>query len=105
MDELIRRAGRERLVLRIKYTDKSGNRSERNVEPYEIRDGKLWAYCRKRKGIRQFSLAQIENPRITHHPFIAKYPVTFDHGLKKTAGYRMWLGETLFGAYEDAPTL
>ena len=105
MDELIRKAGRDRRVLRIRYTDKSGNRSERNIEPYEIRDGKLWGYCRKRRGIRQFDLSKVENPRVTRHTFIPKYPVTFDDGIKKSAAYRMQVGEHLFGAYEDAPLL
>lgn len=105
MDEVIRKAGRDRRVLRIRYTDKQGRPSERNVEPYEIRGERLWAYCRKRKSIRQFDMNKIENPRVTRHTFFPKYPVRFDEGLKKTASIRAVLHGERFGPYEDAPLL
>lgn len=105
MDEIIREAGRERRVLRVRYTDKQGRPSERNIEPYEIRGERLWAYCRKRKGIRQFDMNKIENPRVTRHTFFPKYPVKFDEGHKKTASLRIRLNEDWFGPYEDAPLL
>lgn len=104
-EELFRKAGRERKVVRIRYTDLKGNASIRNVEPYEIRDGKLWAYCRKKRGIRQFALDRVSDARPTRYTFLPKYPVTFDAGHKKTAMARTVLCERWFGPYEGAPLL
>lgn len=46
----------ENKVLRITYQDRKGVTTKRAVEPYEIKNGKLYAYCLVKGGIRAFNL-------------------------------------------------
>jgi len=48
----------------IKYRDAHGDVTEREVEPYEVKDGKLWAHCRKAGSLRQFKLTEILEARV-----------------------------------------
>ena len=95
-------------VLRITYKDSKGDVSKRNVEPYEIKNNHLWAYCRKRRNIRQFKLGNISHVTITKYNYMPKWPVKIGNDtLKKTASvsYEKWLykiGNAAFGSYEEA---
>lgn len=101
--EIIRQAAKGGKVMRIGYIDQKAEYSIRNVEPYEIRDGKLWAYCRKKKGIRQFSIDQIQSAKLTKYPYLPKWPVKINESMEKKA-YEKWLYKiaSCFGDYEDA---
>lgn len=91
-------------TVRITYTDAKGDTSTRNVEPYEIRGTKLWAYCRKKKGIRQFDMNKIEKAKQTSYMYIPKWDVKMSEGQEKTAAfYTNALKDKLFGRYENAP--
>lgn len=100
--EAIRQAAKDGKALRISYIDRNAEYSIRNVEPYEIRNGKLWAYCRKKKGIRQFDISGIQSAKITRYPYLPKWPVKLD-GMEKQA-YDHWLYKiaACFGDYESA---
>ena len=95
-------------VLRITYKDSKGDVSKRNVEAYEIKNNHLWAYCRKRRSIRQFKLGNISHITVTKYSYLPKWPVKIkDDSLKKTASlsYENWMykiGNMAFGNYEEA---
>jgi predicted DNA-binding transcriptional regulator YafY len=111
-DELtgrIETSAKNKNVLRIKYTDLKDQASIRNVEPYEIRGDKLWAYCRKRKSIRQFDLNRIQQANVTKYTYFPKWPIKIGNDpLEKTASsssYTKWLyqiGNQAFGSYYNS---
>lgn len=67
---LITQALQERKLLEITYVDAKGNHTIRVVEPYEIKEGKLFAHCIAKNGIRAFKLDSIVN--------MAMQPKTFE---------------------------
>lgn len=71
----ISKAARERKLLKISYIDKKKIHTTRTVEPYEIKNGKLWAYCVAKHGIRQFDVNQIIQAVVTEKTFEPRYPV------------------------------
>lgn len=71
----IRKAANARRLLRISYVDAKGVESVRNVEPYEIRDQSLYAWCHKANAIRRFNLSQIVQAQSGRMKFVPKYPV------------------------------
>lgn len=97
----IEQAAKEKRVLRISYVDLKKQESIRNVEPYEVRNGKLWAYCRKKKGIRQFELDRIRSAKVTRYAFLPKYPDKITTPFEKIANYRF--SNIWFGDYANAP--
>lgn len=97
-------AARNRNTVRMTYTDAKGDVTTRNVEPYEIRGNKLWAYCRKKKGIRQFDMNKIDKAKPTKNIFIPKWDIKMNEGQEKIASfYTNGLKDMLFGEYEKAP--
>ena len=107
LDERIRQAAKDSKVLRIKYTNLKDETQTRNIEPYEIRDGKLWGYCRKKKGIRQFSLDRIQTARPTSYTYFPKWPVKINEDSlnKQASASNPWfytLLEPVFGPYHEA---
>ena len=71
----IQRAALERRVLKISYLDKKGTHTIRSVEPYEIKNGKLWAHCLQRNGIRQFELNRIVQAVLSDRSFAPRHEV------------------------------
>ncbi len=61
-------------LLNISYVDSKGVASVRMVEPYELRDNSLFAFCRKANSIRRFNLPQITQAQVTEIPFIPRFP-------------------------------
>ena len=106
IEQKIKDSAKDNKVLRIQYLDKKNEATIRNVEPYEIRNGKLWAYCRKKKGIRQFDLNRIQSARTTHYIYFPKWPVLLNETtLEKKAylnSYSYLIQDRLFGRYSDA---
>ena len=71
----IEEAGHKRRNIRITYTDSKGDITIRTVEPYEVKDNKLYAYCTVRQGIRAFKLERIQSVEITEQTFEPRFPV------------------------------
>lgn len=71
----IQQAAIERRVLKISYLDKKGTHTIRSVEPYEIKNGKLWAHCLQRNGIRQFDLNRIVQAVLSDKSFVPRHEV------------------------------
>lgn len=101
--DTIAHAAKEKRVVRLEYRDLKGNVSVRNVEPYEFRGNRVYAYCRKRKSIRQFDFSRIQQAKITRYAFLPKYPIRIDERLSKVASVRHALSEMWHGRFEDAP--
>ncbi len=73
---LIQKSIDERLPLEITYHDRSGNLSNRIIEPHVIvfKQG-LWyvyAYCRKREDFRFFKTGRIEKANLLATPFVRR---------------------------------
>lgn len=103
-EKVIHEAGKNQRVLRIQYRDKLNRVGFRNVEPYEIKNDHLFAYCRKRKSVRQFNLDRIEAIKPTPYMYFAKWPIKLGE-LQKEAIYNPWLykiASMTFGDYYSA---
>jgi predicted DNA-binding transcriptional regulator YafY len=107
LTKIIKETAKHGKVLRIKYVNAKDENSIRNVEPYEIRNGKLWAYCRQKRGIRQFSMENIQSAKPTPYNYFPKWPVKLNEdALNKKASFdNPWdyhILEHLFGSYHNA---
>lgn len=74
MDEIIK-AARETTVLNITYRSEKKGISERTVEPYEIKDGALYAYDIAKQSIRRFTLSNIISAKATESAFSPRWPI------------------------------
>ena len=74
MDEIIK-AARETTILNITYKSAKKGVSERTVEPYEIKDGGLYAYDIAKQSIRKFTLANIISAKATETKFSPRWPI------------------------------
>lgn len=74
----IRKAALLRTILKISYTDSKGVPSFREVEPYEIKDGKLYAHCLTANSIRAFKLMSIAQAQVTDRAFEPRFPVKIE---------------------------
>lgn len=74
----IHKAARHRRLLRITYTDSKGVPTSREVEPYEIKDGKLYAWCLSANSIRAFKLTSIALAQVTDNTFDPRFPVKIE---------------------------
>ena len=68
-------AGRETKVLNITYKAKDGKITHRTVEPYEVKDGGLYAYDINKHGIRKFLLDNIMGADLSDTFFSPRFPV------------------------------
>lgn len=69
------RAAQELKLLKISYVDKKNIHTTRTVEPYEIKNGKLWGHCVAKNGIRQFDINQIIQAVVQDKTFVPRHPV------------------------------
>lgn len=74
--DAIKQAGREKKLLKIQYRKLNGELSERVVEPYEIKNARLWAWdIAKDDNIRNFIIAGILTAQVLEETFDPRYPV------------------------------
>lgn len=59
----------------ISYKDTKGNVSERETEPYEVKEGKYYGYCLSKNSIRAFNLSSILNARTTERIFLPRWEI------------------------------
>lgn len=71
----IEQAAREQKLLQITYVDAKNTPSIRTVEPYELKDGKLFAYCTVKDGIRAFNLNRMQSAEIHLNEYTPRFPV------------------------------
>lgn len=65
-------------LISISYKDAKDQITTRTVEPYEIKNGKLFAHCRTRNSIRGFNLDRITSVTETNMDFEPRYPITIE---------------------------
>ena len=73
--QAIRDGAVENKEVRIRYRDDKDKISERSIEPYEMKNGKLFGYCINKGGIRAFKTTGIEVAVVTDKPFKPRFPV------------------------------
>ena len=73
----ITEAGREVKLLHITYKSKDGAVTHRTVEPYELKDGGLYAYDVNKHGIRKFLMESITSAEVASTSFMPRYPIQF----------------------------
>lgn len=62
-------------IIAIRYRDKSFELSERLIEPYEVKQGKLFAYCLTKNGMRAFFIDNILAAAGSNTEFAPRFPV------------------------------
>ncbi len=72
---MIRKSAQRQRTVNITYRDSKGEVSTREVEPYEFKDGGLYAYCYRRQNIRFFKADRIQHAKITNRTFIPRWPI------------------------------
>lgn len=68
-------AAHENKLLSITYKAKDGKISYRTVEPYELKDGGLYAYDISKHAIRKFLMENIISAEMGETTFSPRYPV------------------------------
>lgn len=71
----IEEAAKSTRLLTITYVDQKGKVSFRTVEPYEIKNNSLFAFCYQAQGIRQFKLDKIQDTEVDVHLFTPRFPI------------------------------
>ena len=75
MIEKISQAAQNHKMVRLVYRDSKGSRSVRRVEPYEIKDGGLFAHDPLKESIRFFKLSRIVKATPTTKDFTPRWPM------------------------------
>lgn len=73
--QAIKEAADKKTLLQISYVDKSNKPSIRTVEPYEIKNGKLFAYCTAKDGIRAFNLENIQSAELHYNEYKPRFEI------------------------------
>lgn len=71
--EIVNDAIQENKVLSIKYVDKKGTHSTRDIEPTEIKGDKLFGYCLNKGSIRCFIIDSILAVKPTEKIFTSRW--------------------------------
>lgn len=71
----IKDAATDQRLLQITYIDAKNQPTIRTVEPYEIKNGSLFAYCITKNAIRQFKLDKIQSAEMHLTEYEARYPI------------------------------
>lgn len=72
---IIHQAGSEQRILNITYKAKDGKVTHRTVEPYEVKNGGLYAYDINKHGIRNFTLQNIVAADVADTIFSPRFPI------------------------------
>jgi predicted DNA-binding transcriptional regulator YafY len=75
MMDNIQRAAKSLNTITILYRDSKGNVSNREGEPYEIKNNGLYMFCYLRNELRFFKLDNIMDVRITQNKFTPRFPI------------------------------
>jgi predicted DNA-binding transcriptional regulator YafY len=71
----IKQAAAEQKLLQITYIDAKNQPSIRTIEPYEIKEGKLFGFCTVKDAIRAFNLDRIQSAELHLSEFTPRYPI------------------------------
>jgi predicted DNA-binding transcriptional regulator YafY len=76
--EEIKKAAKDKKTVSIAYKDAKGDVTQRECEPYEIKDNGVYMYCHMRNEIRFFKLDNILNAKETNTPFTPRFPIEIE---------------------------
>ena len=71
----LREAGREQRRVLVQFESTPGTVYERELEPYAIRDGELYAFSYLRNEFRTLRMADIRRVEVTPRSFTPRQPV------------------------------
>lgn len=71
----IKLAAESQTLLQITYVDAKGKPSIRTIEPYELKDDKLFAHCTVKNSIRAFNLNRIQSAELHLNEYSPRYPI------------------------------
>ena len=71
----IQDAAEQTVLLSMTYRAKDGKVSHRTVEPYEFKDGGLYAYDIAKRSIRKFLIDNILSADVMETKFSPRYPI------------------------------
>lgn len=74
-ERLIREAGREQRRVLVRFEYAPGAQYERELEPYSIQDGVLYAFSYLRNEFRTLKLGTISRVELTPRSFIPRRPI------------------------------
>ena len=60
-------------LITISYVDSQNKPSVRTVEPYEIKEGKLYAHCLTKNATRAFIVSRIQSVELLGQTFVPRY--------------------------------
>ena len=72
---IIHDGAKQQMLVNLTYRSKDGKISHRSVEPYEIKDGGLYAYDIAKNSIRKFLLDNIVSADLGTTEFFPRYPI------------------------------
>lgn len=74
-ERLIREAGREQRRVLVRFESGPGTQYERELEPYAIQDGVLYAFSYLRNEFRTLSLGAVSRVEISPRSFTPRRPI------------------------------
>ena len=74
-ENMLREAGREQRRVLVEFESTPGTRYERELEPYAIRDGQLYAFSYLRNEFRTLPLADVRRVEVTPRSFVPRRAV------------------------------
>jgi len=87
----IKKAGNNKNLLKIWYTDKKGDSTMRLTEPYEIRGDDYFGYCKLRNNIRRFKIKNINQANLSKKTYEPRWDIKvadYIDGMYKEAALR-----------------
>lgn len=75
VERVIREAGREQRRVLVRVESTPGNRYERELEPYAIKDGELVAFSYLRDEFRTVPMKEIYSAELTPRSFTPRRPI------------------------------
>lgn len=74
-EDIIREAGREQRRVLVQFESTPGTTYERELEPYSIQNGELYAFSYLRNEYRTLKLQDIRRVEVTPRTFTPRRPV------------------------------
>lgn len=95
-EKVIKKQGKKKRALIFDYTNKAGETKRRFVDPYEIKDGYLWAAEHGTGKIKRFFMDKIKHPKPGSESFTPRWEVKTASVLRNK--YLLRAAEGLIGA-------
>lgn len=74
----IREAASKQRTIILMYRDSKGSITQREIEPYEMKNDGIYGYCYIKDSIRFFKIASILDTKVTGRTFMPRWPIMID---------------------------